>query len=578
MVDTTSGTHNTKRKNIFRFCLMAGILLLLNILSSRLHVRLDLTAEKRFSLSEPTKKLLKNLKETAVIEVYLKGTFPAGFKNLSERTREILQEFKEYSNGKIKFSFINPLEGKNEKEKEAVFNQLASKGINPVNLQVQQDEDEGYQQKIIFPSAKISYNQKETAVNLLESHSDMTPQEKLNNSGSMLEYKFVSALKFLIEPDKKKVAYVTGHGEALGTNTLDMLNTLEKYYDVDTVDLTKNIDIGKFYTAAIICKPTLAFDEKNKFKIDQYVMQGGKLLLCIDMLQFDMDSLRLSDASMAMDYGLNLDDMLFNYGVRINPDYIEDYQQSNPIPVTVGMNGDQPDIQLLPWSYFPFSISTSKHPIVNNLDAVMFMYTSSMDTVANPGISKTILLASSNRSRRVPTPVRISLSNLRFKPSADMFKEKNIPMAVLLEGKFKSVFANRIDPAFVKVYTDSLKKPYSTVSERDNKMIVISDGDIFLNDYNTSHGPLEAGYYKYTRQLFANKPFILNCMEYLTDDFGLLEARNKNLTLRLLDTARVKKQTLQWQLFNIALPGVLILFFGSAYFFFRKKKYEGKVS
>lgn len=570
------GFQKNKKKNITRFVMIAVMLLLFNIISSRLHVRVDATAEKRFSLSEPTKKLLKGLKETVVIEVYLKGTFPAGFKKLSESTKDLLQQFKEYGNGRVKFSFINPLEDKTDKEIKEVITQLANKGVNPVNLQVQSDD--GRSEKIIFPAAKIAYNQKETAINLLESHLSMTPQEKLNNSEAMLEYKFASAIKFLIEPDRKKVAYIVGHGEELGANTFDMLSNLEKYYDVDTVDLTQNIDIGRFYTAAILCKPSQAFDEKNKFKIDQYVMQGGKLLLCLDMLHFSMDSLRYVDASLAMDYGLNLEDLLFKYGVRINPDFIEDYQQSNPIPVTVGMMGNQPDIQLLPWSYFPFSISTSKHPIVNNLDAVMFMYANSVDTIADPEIKKTILLTSSNRSRRVPSPVRISLSNLKFKPQAEMFKEKNIPMAVLMEGKFKSIYANRIDENFVKIYKDSLKKPYRTDCERENKIIVVGDGDVFLNDYNTSRGPLECGFYKFTEQRFANKTFILNCMEYLTDDYGLLEARNKNLTLRLLDTAKVKKQKMQWQLLNIALPAFLLLIFGSGYFFFRRKKYEGKVN
>ncbi len=571
--------QKNKKKNITRFVMIAVMLLLFNIISSRLHVRVDATAEKRFSLSKPTKKLLKGLKETVIIEVYLKGTFPAGFKKLSESTKDLLQQFKEYGNGRVKFSFINPLEGRDDKEKKEVFESMARKGINPVNLKVQADEDEGYSEKIIFPAAKIAYNQKETSISLLESHLSMTPQEKLNNSEAMLEYKFASAIKYLIEPDRKKVAYIVGHGEEIGVNTFDMLSTLEKYYDVDTVDLTQNIDIGKFYTAAILCKPTQTFDEKNKFKIDQYVMQGGKLLMFLDMLRFNMDSLRYTDASLAMDYGLNLEDLLFKYGVRVNPDYIEEFaDHANPIPVTVGMMGNQPDIQLLPWTYFPFSISTSKHPVVNNLDAVMFMYASSIDTVANPEIQKTILLASSNRSRRAPSPVRISLSGLKFKPQPEMYKEKAIPMAVLLEGKFKSIYANRIDDNFVKVYKDSLKKPYNIECEKDNKIIVVGDGDVFLNDFNTSRGPLECGFYKFTEQRFANKEFILNCMEYLTDDYGLLEARNKNLTLRLLDTVRIKKQKLQWQLLNIALPAFILMIFGSAYFFFRRKKYEGKVS
>jgi gliding-associated putative ABC transporter substrate-binding component GldG len=571
--------NNTlKNKILTRFALVIGILVLINIVSTRLHKRLDVTAEQRFSLSEPTKKMLRSLKEDVVIEVYLKGSLPAGFERLREGTMDVLQEFKEYGGNRIKFSFINPIEGKNDAEKQAIYQALSAKGINPVNLKIQRDEDDGYSEKIIFPSANIAYNQKETSISLLESHMSMTPDEKLNYAQSLLEYKFASAIKQLILPGKKKVAYVVGDGQMIGINTIDMLSTLEKYYDVDTLDLNQNIEISKVYSAAIICKPNLTFDERNKFKLDQYIMQGGHVLWLLDQLRMELDSLKTSDATMAVDYNLNLDDMLFKYGVRINPDLIEDYMQSNPIPVTVGQVGDQPDIRKLPWMYFPFSIPTSKHPIVNNMDAIMFSNVSSLDTVANPEIKKTILLTTSERSRRVPSPVRISLSSLKFKPQPEMFKEKNIPMAVLLEGKFSSVFANRVDPNFLKVYTDSLKKDYAIECAQPNKMIVVSDGDVFLNDFSQNRGPMECGYYKITDQFFANKIFILNCMEYLTDDFGLLEARNKTLQLRLMDGVRIKEEQLLWQIINIALPIGIVLFFASGYFFFRRKKYEGKVA
>jgi gliding-associated putative ABC transporter substrate-binding component GldG len=571
--------NNTlKNKILTRFALVVGILVLINIVSTRLHKRLDVTAEQRFSLSESTKKMLKGLKEDVVIEVYLKGSLPAGFERLREGTMDVLQEFKEYGGNRIKFSFINPIEGKNDAEKQAIYQTLSAKGINPVNLKIQRDEDDGYSEKIIFPSANIAYNQKETSISLLESHMSMTPDEKLNYAQSLLEYKFASAIKQLILPGKKKVAYVVGDGQMIGVNTIDMLSTLEKYYDIDTLDLNQNIEISKVYSAAIICKPNLTFDERNKFKLDQYIMQGGHVLWLLDQLRMELDSLKTSDATMAVDYNLNLDDMLFKYGVRINPDLIEDYMQSNPIPVTVGQIGDQPDIRKLPWMYFPFSIPTSKHPIVNNMDAIMFSNVSSLDTVANPEIKKTILLTTSERSRRVPSPVRISLSSLKFKPQPEMFKEKNIPMAVLLEGKFSSVFANRVDPNFLKVYTDSLKKDYAIECAQPNKMIVVSDGDVFLNDFSQNRGPMECGYYKITDQFFANKIFILNCMEYLTDDFGLLEARNKTLQLRLMDGVRIKEEKLLWQIVNIALPIGIVLFFASGYFFFRRKKYEGKVA
>ena len=568
---------NLRSKAITRFSLILAILVLLNVVSSKLHVRYDATAEKRFSLSEPTRNLLKNLKDIAVIEVYLKGSFPAGFQRLSESTRDVLQQFKEYGGQHIRFEFINPVEGKSDKEKSEIYHNFSEKGINFTRLQIQQDEDEGYSEKIIFPSANVIYHQKEMPVNLLESHMSMSPDEKLNYSESQLEYKLASAIKHLIEPDKKKVAYLMGNGELIGPSTYDMLTTLERYYDVDTLDLNQSIEISPVYSAAIVCHPTIAFNDKSKFKIDQYVTHGGKMMWLIDELQFDMDSLKNSSAGLAIDYGLNLEDLLFNYGVRINPDFIEDYQQVNPLALTVGMVDKNPDIRLIPFPYFPYSISSSKHPIVNNMDAVMFLFANSIDTIANPEIKKTILLTSSNRSRRVPAPVRVSLASLQFKPKSEMFREKNIPMAVLLEGKFNSIYTNRLDPKFLEVYKDSLHKEFLASCKQDNKMLVVSDGNVFQNDFSQSRGPMECGYYKYTDQLFANKSFLLNSLEYLTDNFGLLEARNKDVKLRLLDMARIKKERLQWQLLNIVVPILLILFFASAYFFFRKKKYEGKV-
>lgn len=567
----------TKNQNTIRFAFLIVGLLLLNILSSRFHQRIDLTAEKRFSISEPTRQLLRQLKDDIVIEVYLTGKLPAGFQQLSEGTREVLNEFKEYGGSKIRYSFINPLEGKNEQEKEAVFKSLGEKGIQPVNLKIQQDEDDGYSEKIIFPAASVSGLQKQEAVSLLENHIAMSPDEKLNLSQSLLEYKLAGAIKQILMPGKRQIAFMQGSGEMIGLNTIDMLTTLSKYYDIDTIDINQNIEIGKNYRAVIFCKPSQSFDEKNKFKIDQYVMHGGKVLWLIDQLKLDIDSLKTQDATLAIDYNLNLDDLLFRYGARINSDLIEDYMYANPIPITVGNINGQPDMRQFPWLYFPFSIPDSKHPIVNNMDAVMFSNASSIDTVANSEVRKTILLHSSPRSRRSPSPVRISLSSIKYKPKPEMFRERNIPMAVLLEGKFLSSYTNRIDPNFLAIYQDSLHKTFLPACEKDNSMIVVSDADIFLNDFSERRGPMECGYYKYTDQLFANKTFLLNCLEYLTDDFGLLVARNKTLQLRLLDRVRIKKERWQWQMLNVGLPIGLVLIFASAYFFFRKKKYEGRV-
>lgn len=577
MKNTNKKTSSSKQKQIMQFLLLVGILILLNIVSSRLHQRFDLTAEKRFSLCDPTKKMLKELDDVVSVEVYLKGKFPAGFQKLQESTREVLQEFKEFGGKNVRFQFINPVEGKSESDLRSVYKKLAEQNINPVRLQVQQDAEDGYTEKIIFPSAKVSYHQKSTVVNLLESKLSMTPDEKLNHAETLLEYKFIDAIRHLQQPDRKKVALLVGNDNQIGYQTIDILTTLEKIYQVDTIDLNLNFEIPRSYDAAIVLAPTKVFDEKEKFKLDQYVMNGGRILWAIDPMKYGMDSLKNSDAALAIPFDLNLDDLLFKYGVRINADYIEDYQQANPIPVTVGQIGDQPDIRLLPWSYYPYCIPNSKHPIVNNLDAVMCMMASSIDTVANPEIKKTILLTSSNRSRRVPAPVRVSLSNLKFTPTPEMFREKNIPVAVLLEGKFSSIYTNRLDQHFLTIYKDSIKREFLTESKTEGRMIVLSDANILSNDFREKTGPLECGYYKYTDQYFSNKTFVLNCLEYLTDNNNLLEARNKNVKLRLLDMAKVKDEKTQWQIINNTIPIALILVFGSGFFFFRRKKYEGRV-
>ncbi len=571
--------NQEKKSKISRFVIIAAILLLLNIISTKLNFRLDLTKEKRFSLTPTTKKLLGQMDDVALIKIYLTGKFPSGFIKLQEATKDILTSFNTYSNGKLKFVFENPLEGKSEKEIEETYKIFVDKNIQGINLQVQGDETEGYSQKRIFPAALVSYKGKDVGVNLLENHIGMNSEELLNYSESQLEYKFAQAIKKTLATDKITIAYAAGHGELMDYRSADMLNTLAKNYRIDTLDLNQNFEIPLVYQALIICKPTQLFPEKVKFKIDQYIMGGGKVLWLLDKLNASMDTLRNVDAFMANDYGYNLDDMLFKYGVRINSDIIEDYQQNNPIPITMGMIGDQPDIKLLPWVQFPFALPTSKHSIVKNMDAIMFQFASSIDTIGNPEIKKTILLESSNRSRRVPAPVRISLANLQFKPKVELYQERNIPMAVLLEGKFLSVFANRgIDPQSMSIYQDSLGKKFHTEAVRENKMIVVSDADVMVNDASMKRGIMETGYYQYTDKLFANKSFLLNCLEYLVDDNNVLDARNKELSLRLLDMPRVKAEKLQWQLLNIILPIILTLIFGSAFFFFRKKKYTGKVS
>lgn len=559
-----------------RVVILLGVLICVNMLAARFHTGLDLTREKRFTLTKPTRKLLSNINGFVVVDVLLQGkNFPADFQRLQESVRERLQSFREVSGGKIVFKFRDPFEGKSEKEKGQVFSELASKGVAAVN--VPQSGENKYTEQLVFPYAIIHYKGKERTIPLLESHIGYSRQEMLNYSESQLEYKFAAAINGLMRPDKPRLAYVMGNGEAIGLGTYDALTTLQELYHLDTIDLSTGTHIPSVYNAAIICKPSVPFSEKEKFKLDQYVMRGGHLLMFVDGASASMDSLS-GEQFLATGLDLNLGDLLFKWGMRLNTDLIEDLQ-SNPIPVVVGQMGDQPQMELRKWFYLPVFIPSSQHRIVRNMDGVMSMYASSIDTVANPDIRKTVLLASSQYSRRTMTPARISLSMLRYPPRPELFNKGNLPTAVLLEGRFSSAFQDRLPQDFLQILRDSVKQPFKPVADSaDGAIIVVSDGDIFLNGVNQKTGPEEMGYWRFTNTRFANKAFVLNCLEYLTDPSGILEARNKELRLRLLDAGRVERERNTWQAINLAIPLGIVLIFASAYIFFRKRKYEAKAS
>lgn len=579
MSETKSTSTKRKRQQqqaVIRIIMLAVILVFVNILAARFHGNIDLTREKRFTLSDATKRMLRQTKDPVVVDVYLNGELPAGFQKLREATREKLQSFKNYAGGNFNFRFNDPLDNIEESEKAKIVEALYKKGVEPVELNVKDKQNSSKQ--IIFPYATVRYNGKEESVRLLDNHFGMSPLQVLNYSESLLEYKLASALHKLQKNGKTHIAYLMGNGEQLGVQTYDMLMTLSDIYQVDTIDIHDNFRIDrKLYDAVIINKPTLPFEDKDKFKIDQYVMNGGKVLWAIDPLHTPVDSLQATGQFITTDYQLNLDDLLFKYGVRVNYDLVEDATQCNPIPLITGtLSNGQPQIELRPWTFLPIYIPTSRHEIVNNMDAIMGRFASSMDTIDKTGNSKTILLETSGYSRSDPSPVRVSLSMIRFEPDLKYFNKPYRPVAVLMEGNFTSVFENRMAPSFLAVLKDSLKSEFKSRTDTANKMIVISDGDIFLNDATQNSGVEEMGYWRYTQNHFANKNFLLNCMEYLTDPNSMLEARSKDVKLRLLDAKRIETEKTKWQIINIVIPVGLILIFASVYFFFRKRKYERK--
>ncbi len=561
----------------FRLLLLAGILVALNALATRFHAGLDLTAEKRFTLSPATKKLLRTVDETAVITVYLKNDhMGADFQQLADATRDRLESFRSVVGGKLIYKFENPFAGISKDDDRAkIAQQLAAKGIVGIPFGEGENGD-SYTENILFPYAHLAYKEKEISISLLDNHQGMDRAQVLNYSESQLEYKLARALYLLSRVAQPAIGYLVGNGEALGYNSFDALRTMQQFYRVDTFDLTQNLYIPAAYSAVVIAKPTVPFSDKDKYKLDQYVLGGGRVLMYLDASTADLDSLAQSEAILATDRALNLDDLLFRWGARLNPNLVEDLRCVR-IPVTVGELNGKPQIDWRPWYYFPVFLPTAKHPIVNNMDGILGLFSSTIDTIASPGIQKTVLLEASPRSRTAPLPARVSLSMLRYKPRPELYNKPYGPTAVLLEGPFRSIFEGRLPPDFIRVLRDSIKRPFKAVADTAGAVIIVGDGDMMLNQVSEKQGPQELGYWSLDNSRFSNKAFLLNCLEYLTEPGSPLEARSKESRLRQLDGARLKKERSLWQALNTLLPIGGVIVFASAYIFFRRRKYEGEV-
>ena len=557
------------------------IIILINFIGSFAFKRFDLTSEKRYTLSETSEKLASNLDDIVFVKVYLEGEFPAGFKRLRDETKEMLDEFRAYSHGNIEYEFINPSESEDQKIRDEIYKQLYKQGLRPTDLNTKSED--GFSNKIIWPGAMFSYKGKEHPVQLLKSQIGASPESMLNSSVESLEYEIANAINNLVTVEKPKVAFIDGHGELNKYETASLEESLKEFYTVNRIALNEElssltervmIDSSKAYkvkikyNTIIIAKPLNRFSEKDKFIIDQYIMFGGRVVWLIDPVFAIMDSLQKADVSMAIPLDLNLDDQLFTYGVRINTNLIQDIQ-SAPIPVVTGMVGNQPKTEMFPWYFFPLLTPANNHPIVNNLNALKGEFVSTIDTIAKKGIKKTSLLRSSQYSKVSTAPTRISLGMLRFEPDQTQFNKGPQVAAVLLEGKFESVFRNRITPQL-----QGSKEINFREQSDNNKMVVIADGDITRNYVNKrTNKYLALGIDQFTRQEFGNKDFMLNVVGYLCDDSGLMTVRSKKLKIRLLDKTVLKNDKFKWQLINTILPIGLILLFGIAHYFDRKKKF-----
>ncbi|MDD5507596.1 MAG: gliding motility-associated ABC transporter substrate-binding protein GldG [Bacteroidales bacterium] len=572
-------SKNIRRSDLVSFGLGMILIIIVNIISSFIFTRIDLTSEKRYSLSEPTKELLRDLDDIVYFKVYLDGEFPAGFKRLSNAVKEMLDEFRAYSS-RIQYEFINPADAATPSEVKARQEELIRKGLNPTDLMVKTSD--GSTQQIIFPGAIVSYRQTELPLEFLQTQINQTPEQILNHSVQALEYNISSMIHKLTLRTKPALAFIEGHRELQEIDVYDITSSLSEYYKVERVSIDERIFaltgrdttsdgeviIRNKYAAIIIAQPQTAFSEKDKFIIDQYIMHGGKVLWLIDPVHATMDSLVSSPTTMGLAIDLNLQDMLFNYGARLNPDLILDLN-ALPIRMVTGMMGDQPQIDFVPWYYFPVLFPTSGHPVVRNLNAVMTNFVSSLDTVEAEGIKKTILLTTSPYSRILQTPVLIDLRLCQEEPDQQSYRTANVPVAVLLEGEFESLFKNRVPPQIQDSPLIGFKE-----KSQPTGMIVAGDGDIIRNQLHASQGyPLPLGFDQYTRQHFGNRDFILNAVNYLCDDSGLIAARSKEVKLRLLDNTKLTSGRTRIQLINTVLPVVVILAYAIVRMYRRKHRY-----
>jgi ABC-2 type transport system permease protein len=559
------------------------LLIVINWLASIFHGRIDFTNEKRFTLSNSTKELLKGLDSTVDITVLLTGDIKSEFKKLSNSTKELLDNFKDYSGNHIQYKFELPGEGLNDSSKAAVYDSLIAMGLRPTNQQVQVKEGEGEGKNLreIFPGAVITYGGRTIAVDLLQGQiqksvfnsDDILDKQELNSAEALLEYKFANAIQKLTQKEVPVVAYAYGNGEPqFGIPFVyDVFETLGRNFIVDTVNVRTSPFIPQEYSAVVVVKPIEKFTDDDKFKLDQYVMNGGKLLFFLDVLYSETDSLQNNGGVIAYSRDLNINDFLFKYGVRINNDLIAD-KHSDKLPVEVGSVGGQSQKQLLPFPYYPLLQPASNNPIVKNEADVLAEFASSIDTVEADNITKTILLSSSDNAYTESTPAQIDVNSMQVEQDISRYNKKDIPVAVLLEGNFSSMFANRATQAQL----DTLKKynfPFLKESAVPGKMIVVSDGGIVTNSVSDEVGPLPMGTNKYTKIQYANHDFFLNCVDYLANKNSILDARAKDYTLRLLDPKKVEAQRLLWQVINILVPIFLVFLFALFYQWWRKKKY-----
>ncbi|WPU95485.1 gliding motility-associated ABC transporter substrate-binding protein GldG [Mucilaginibacter sabulilitoris] len=547
-----------------------GGLVFIALLSGIAFTRFDFTSEKRYTISPISRQIMDGLNEPVKVTVYLQGNgFPGDLKHLQNATKDMLADLKSYSHARLQFEFVDllaSLKNLSPALQKQTYEDMAFKGI--LGEEKSWKTEDGVSQKLIFPEALVKSGDKEIVVNLIQTRIGLSYTEQLNNSIQNLEYAFSSAIKKATTGGKPQIGFTEGHNELTDLQLNDAMKSLADGYEVGRVNLNSiPFDSLQKIKLLVIPKPDKKFTELEKFKLDQYIMRGGRVIWTIDQVNAELDSLRgHGGEQLAFPKQLNLDDQLFRYGIRINYDLIADMNCSQ-IPVSTGSMGGQAQIQMLPWLFYPVFIPMSKHPVVKNLDGISSEFVSTIDLLETKNIKKTVLLTSSPYNNKITAPHILSLQALEQEPNPKDFQSTPKTVGALLEGKFISNWRNRPLP-------EGLTEQVTIQPEsKPTKMIVISDGDVFKNQVATDGSPYPLGYDHYTRQTFGNKNLLLNIADYMTDDSGLIALRTKEIKMRLLSRARIRNEKMYWQLVNTAGPLILVLICAIFQHYIRKRKY-----
>lgn len=552
-----------KQKRLGILAFVMG-LVLVNVLAQYVYTRIDFTKEKRFTLTPKSKAILGKINQPITITIFLDGDLPAPFKRLRNATRDLLADYKAYGGKEIKVIFRDPISGLSIAEQDTVINNLYQSGIEPTTVNIKNDA--GFAQKMVFPMAMLETADHHFPLRLLQNlNATGSYEENINNSIQNLEYLFTGAIQKVLSNDHPRIGFTEGNGELSDLSLNDAINSLSESYEVGRVNLN-TIDAAGLDKLKVlfVTKPQQEFTEAEKYKINYFVMKGGRVVWTIDQVSADLDSLKGSGEQLAFNKKLNIDDMLFMYGARVNYNLVAD---ANCVEIPLSM-GKQGQIELAPWVYYPLLMPDTTHNLVKNLDAVRGEFSSTVDTIGVKGLKKTVILHSSPFNKIFNAPKLLSLQMVAEQPDPRDYASVPQALGVLIEGAFPSVFLNRAVPAGI---TGSYAVP--PVS-KPTKMIVIGDGDVFKNQLSSKDGSaFPLGFDRYTQKNYGNKALLLNIADYLSNDDNLITLRNKEVKIRLLDKARLRTEKLQWQLINMALPLLLLISFAIFQHYYRKHKY-----